>query len=72
MVIDTVPDIFHAGHVHVIKCNNYKGTLIVNSGAWQEQTDFQQKMGLKPDPGIVPIVNLQTSKISTIDFTKEW
>lgn len=72
MVIDRVPDIFHAGHVHVIKCNNYKGTLIVNSGAWQEQTDFQQKMGLKPDPGIVPIVNLQTSKISTIDFTKEW
>ncbi|TRO42915.1 DNA-directed DNA polymerase II small subunit [Candidatus Bathyarchaeota archaeon] len=72
MVIERVPDIFHAGHVHVIKCNNYKGTLIVNSGAWQEQTDFQQKMGLKPDPGILPIVNLQTSRISTLNFTKEW
>ena len=72
MVIDRVPDIFHAGHVHVIKCNNYKGTLIVNSGAWQEQTDFQQKMGLKPNPGILPIVNLQTSRISTINFTEQW
>ncbi len=72
MVIDRAPDIFHAGHVHVIKCNNYKGTLIVNSGAWQEQTDFQQKMGLKPEPGIVPIVNLQTSRISTINFTEQW
>ena len=72
MVIERIPDIFHAGHVHVLKCDNYRGTLIVNSGAWQEQTDFQQKMGLVPTPGIVPIVNLQTSRISTIDFTEPW
>jgi DNA polymerase II small subunit len=72
MVIDRIPDIFHAGHVHVLKCNRYRGTLIVNSGAWQKQTDFQQKMGLVPTPGIIPIVNLQTSMISTIDFTEPW
>jgi DNA polymerase II small subunit len=72
MVIERPPDIFHAGHVHVLKCNRHKGTLIVNSGAWQEQTDFQQKMGLIPTPGIVPIIDLQTSNISTIDFTQPW
>jgi DNA polymerase II small subunit len=72
MVIEKIPDIFHAGHVHVLKCNQYRGTLIVNSGAWQKQTDFQQKMGLVPTPGIIPIVNLQTSKISTLDFTESW
>ncbi|PVX27618.1 MAG: DNA polymerase II [Candidatus Bathyarchaeum sp.] len=72
MVIERTPDIFHAGHVHVLKCNRYRGTLIVNSGAWQEQTDFQQKMGLTPTPGIVPLVNLQTSMISTLDFTEPW
>ncbi|MFC1486974.1 DNA-directed DNA polymerase II small subunit [Thermoproteota archaeon] len=72
MVIERTPDIFHAGHVHVLKCNKYRGTLIVNSGAWQEQTDFQQRMGLVPTPGIMPVVNLQTSNISTIDFTKHW
>ena len=72
MVIERTPDIFHAGHVHVLKCNRYRGTLIVNSGAWQKQTDFQQKMGLVPTPGIVPVVNLQTSNISTIDFTENW
>jgi DNA polymerase II small subunit len=72
MVIERIPDIFHAGHVHVLKCNKYRGTLIVNSGAWQRQTDFQQKMGLVPTPGIMPIVNLQTSRISTIDFTEPW
>ncbi len=72
MVIERVPDIFHAGHVHVLKCNKYKGTLIVNSGAWQRQTDYQQKMGLIPTPGILPIVNLQTLEVSTIDFTDSW
>ncbi len=72
MVIERIPDIFHAGHVHVLKCNRYRGTLIVNSGAWQRQTEFQQKMGLVPTPGIMPIVNLQTFKLSTIDFTEAW
>ncbi|PVX24994.1 MAG: DNA polymerase II [Candidatus Bathyarchaeum sp.] len=72
MVIERTPDIFHSGHVHIMKCNRYKGTLIVNSGAWQEQTDFQQKMGLVPTPGIVPVVNLQTATIATIDFTQPW
>jgi len=72
MVIERIPDIFHAGHVHVLKCNKYRGTLIVNSGAWQRQTEFQKKMGLVPTPGIMPIVNLQTLKISTIDFTETW
>lgn len=72
MVIERIPDIFHAGHVHVLKCNRYKGTLVVNSGAWQKQTIFQKKMGLVPTPGIVPIVNLQTSKIATLDFNKVW
>ena len=72
MVIERTPDIMHAGHVHILKCNRYRGTLIVNSGAWQEQTDFQQKMGLVPTPGIVPIVNLQKSTISTLNFTEPW
>ncbi|MBT8171651.1 DNA-directed DNA polymerase II small subunit [Candidatus Bathyarchaeota archaeon] len=72
LVIERTPDIFHAGHVHIVKCNKYKGTTIVNSGAWQEQTDFQQKMGLVPNPGILPIVNLQNSMVSTINFTEPW
>lgn len=72
MVIERQPDIFHAGHVHVLKWVRYRGSLIVNSGAWQEQTDFQQKMGLIPTPGIIPIVNLHTSMMSTLNFTKPW
>jgi len=71
-VIERVPDIFHAGHVHVLKCDTYRGILMVNSGAWQGQTEFQKKMGLVPTPGIVPIVNLQTLQVATINFTESW
>lgn len=69
MVIEGVPDIFHAGHVHVLKYDVHRGILIVNSGAWQERTEYQKKMGLVPTPGIVPIVNLQTLQVTPIDFT---
>jgi DNA polymerase II small subunit len=69
MVIEKVPDIFHAGHVHVLKCDTYRGTQIVNSGAWQEQTEYMKRMGFVPVPGIVPVVNLQTLQINTVNFT---
>jgi DNA polymerase II small subunit len=68
LVIERVPDIFHAGHVHVLKCDTYRGTLMVNSGAWQGQTEYQKKMGLVPTPGIAPIVNLQTMQVSAFNF----
>ncbi len=68
MVIERPPDIFHAGHVHVLKYDVYRGTLIVNSGAWQGQTNFQKKMGLQPTPGIVPVVDLQTLRLTPFDF----
>ncbi|MBX5327096.1 MAG: DNA-directed DNA polymerase II small subunit [Candidatus Bathyarchaeia archaeon] len=68
LVIENPPTIFHAGHVHVIKHDYYKGTLLVNSGAWQTQTEFMQKLGLTPIPGIAPIVNLQNLQVTPISF----
>jgi len=68
LVIDRVPDIFHAGHVHVEGYKRYRGRLIVNSGTFQDQTAFMKKMGLMPTPGIVPIVNLQNFEVNQIDF----
>jgi DNA polymerase II small subunit len=72
MVIERVPDIFHTGHVHVMKHDTYRGILMVNSGAWQSQTEYQRKMGLEPTPGIVPVVNLQTLGVTTIPFAKPY
>ena len=68
LVIDRIPDIFHAGHIHVIGYCNYRGVLVVNSGGWQEQTDYMEKLGLVPTPGIVPVVNLQTLHITVLSF----
>ena len=68
LVIDDVPDVFHAGHVHTTQVGRYKGTLIVNSGAWQRQTKFQQTMGITPTPGICLLVNLATLQSFRKDF----
>jgi DNA polymerase II small subunit len=68
LVIERIPDIFHAGHVHVMGYCNYRGVLIVNSGGWQEQTDYMQKLGLIPTPGKVPVVNLQTLETTVLPF----
>ena len=68
MVIDDVPDIFHSGHVHFVGLDMYKGVLIVNSGAWQRQTDFQESVGITPTPGMAIIVNLQSMKVYQKDF----
>jgi len=70
LVINSVPDVFHAGHVHIFGYETYRGTLIVNSGSWQTQTPFQEKMGLIPTCGIAPILNLKTLKITPMDFSK--
>ena len=71
MVINEIPDIFHSGHIHVVDLDMYKGTLIVNSGAWQTQTPFQASVGISPTPGIAVIVNLATMKVFTKNFAEE-
>lgn len=68
LVIETVPDIFQSGHIHVVKYENYRGTQIVNSGAWQAQTDYQRRVGLVPTPGILTAVNLHTLQVRLINF----
>lgn len=68
MVMTEIPDILHSGHVHVTDVDGYRGTLVVNSGAWQSQTRFQQTMGITPSPGIAIVVNLATMQPYKQDF----
>ena len=69
LVISDVPDIFHVGHIHIIGVERYKSTLLVNSGAWQSQTKYQQTMGIIPTPGIAVLVDLSTLRPFRKDFT---
>jgi len=68
LVIEEVPDIFHAGHTHTVDVNTYRNTLLINSGTWQGQTCYQLNMGLNPTPGIAPIVNLATLEVTLRNF----
>ena len=68
MVVDQVPDVFHVGHVHTYGELSYRGTLLVNSGTWQAQTQFQLNMGMEPTPSIVPVLDLSTLKAVRRNF----
>jgi len=68
LVIQNAPDVFHAGHIHVNGERRYRGTMIVNSGAWQRQTDYQRRMGLQPTPGLLPVIDLQRMEVTRVDF----
>jgi len=68
LVIDTIPDIFVTGHVHGAGAEAYRGTLLINSSAWQSQTRYQKSMNFVPDPAKVPIVNLRDMSVKVMDF----
>ncbi|NPA62302.1 MAG: DNA-directed DNA polymerase II small subunit [Methanococci archaeon] len=70
LVIDRDIDILHTGHIHINGYGLYRGVVLVNSGTFQEQTDFQKRMGINPTPAIVPIINM--SKVGEKGHYLEW
>ena len=68
LVIPVVPDIFVTGHVHGHFVGDHKGTLMVHSSTWQDQTDFQRMLGFQPKPCILTVVNLHTFATESINF----
>ena len=58
LVIDTVPDVLHTGHVHINTYANYKGIHCINSGTFQTQTEFQKIYNIVPTPAEVPIIDV--------------
>lgn len=67
-VIDPVPDIIHTGHVHTLGVQRYKNVLLVNSGTWQDQTEFQKRVNLIPVTARVPIVDLEDLDVKILAF----
>ncbi|MBI4016378.1 MAG: metallophosphoesterase [Candidatus Aenigmarchaeota archaeon] len=70
LIIETVPDIFVSGHVHRAAVNTYHGVTIIVSSCFQAKTGFQEKVGHEPTPCHVPIINLQTRKVTIMNFEK--
>ena len=61
-------NIFHTGHIHRIAVDKYNNILMINSGTWQLQTNYQKMNGYNPTPGVIPIINLRNSKVFLINL----
>jgi len=68
MVIDDEPDVLHCGHVHRNGYMQYRGTLLINSGTFQDRTEFQVKQGHVPTPALVPVYETKHGRLRTLDF----
>ncbi len=71
LVIGSVPDIMHMGHIHKNGLANYHGVEIVNSGTWQSRTDLQVRTGMVPTPCVVPVYEMKKGTFSSINFSGE-
>jgi len=71
MVIKDEPDLVYIGDMHHNAYENYRGTTVINSGTWQARTDYQIKLGHTPTPGIVPLYEIKTGKISENRFAEK-
>lgn len=68
MVIEEPPDVFHCGHVHKNGYMEYRKALAINSGTFQDRTDFQVKQGHVPTPALVPVLEMKYNRLHTLDF----
>lgn len=68
MVIETIPNVLHSGHLHSVGLSTYRGVRVINSGTFQDITPFQMKLGNHPVPAKVPYLNLSTGGMGLLDF----
>ncbi|MGC8648666.1 MAG: DNA-directed DNA polymerase II small subunit [Candidatus Micrarchaeia archaeon] len=71
LVINKVPDILHMGHIHKNGLANYHNVHIVNSGTWQDRTEFQIKQGHMPSPAILPVYEIKYNRFTNINFKEQ-
>lgn len=69
LVLEEIPDVLHSGHVHTFGTDTYNGVSVLNTGAWQYQTDFQEKMNIVPTVANVGILDLETFQTEVKDFS---
>ncbi|MBI5389106.1 DNA-directed DNA polymerase II small subunit [Candidatus Woesearchaeota archaeon] len=68
LVIDKIPDFLVTGHIHKTSVSQYRNVTLICGSCWQSTTKFQERVGHKPEPCRVPVVNLQTRKIKVLNF----
>jgi len=69
LVIEETPDILHTGHIHTAAAVSYRGVHLINSGTWQDQTQYQKRLGINPTVGTAAIIELSKMQVSIRKFT---
>jgi len=69
LLIKEVPDIIATGDLHRTDVDKYNNILLISCSCWQSMTAFEEKVGNKPDPCKVPVLNLKTFAIKILDFS---
>lgn len=72
LVIESVPDLFQSGHVHVMQYKIYNGVFVINTGTWQAQTEFQKMVNIVPTPARVPIIDVETARLRAVIHFDEY
>ena len=71
LVIDKVPDIFVAGHIHKSALIYYNNVLVVSNSGWEDATEYQKRFGNTPDFCKASMFNLKTRAVKILDFESE-
>ncbi|MEM4158866.1 MAG: metallophosphoesterase, partial [Candidatus Anstonellaceae archaeon] len=71
MLIKSEPDVLHMGHIHKNAAEKYRGVLMINSGTYQDRTDYQIKMGHVPTPAITPVLEIKSAQLSHLKFLEQ-
>lgn len=67
LAIDEIPDFLITGHLHMAQSKTWRGITMLSCSCWVPITDYQQKQGLKCDPGKFILVNLQTRAVQHVE-----
>jgi len=70
LFIQIPPDIFITGHVHRTAAAHYKNITLISGSCWQDTTPFQERLGHRPQPARVPVIDLQTRNVKILRFGK--
>jgi DNA polymerase II small subunit len=63
LILDEIPDFLITGHLHMAQEKTWRGITMLSCSCWVPITDYQEKSGLRCDPGKLALVNLQTRAV---------
>ncbi len=68
LFISQVPDVLVTGHIHRTMADMYRNVTILNCSTWLAMTDYQEKVGLEPEPARAILMSLKSRQMKVLNF----